>query len=57
MTVVLDKKIKKKEFQKILASMASEKDTKGVNTLQYCGVIKLEKDPLAIQKEMRNEWK
>lgn len=57
MTVVLDKKIKKKEFQKILASMVSEKDNKGVNTLKYCGVIKLEKDPLTIQKEMRNEWK
>ena len=57
MTVVLDKKIKKKEFQKILASMVSEKDAKGVNTFKYCGVIKLEKDPLAIQKEMRNEWK
>ena len=57
MTVVVDKKIKKKEFQKIVASMASEKDTKVVNTLKYCGIIKLEKDPLVIQKEMRDEWK
>lgn len=29
---------------------------KGVNTKKYCGVIKLKKDPLDIQKEMRNEW-
>lgn len=57
MTVVLDKKTKKKEFQKILASMASEKNAKEVDTLKYCGIIKLDKDPLAIQKEMRDEWK
>ena len=57
MTVVLDKRTKKKEFQKILASMVSEKNAKGVNTLKYCGIIKLDKDPLVIQKEMRDEWK
>lgn len=29
---------------------------KGVDTLKYCGVIKLKKDPLAIQKRLRDEW-
>lgn len=23
---------------------------------QYCGVIKLKEDPIAIQKKMRDEW-
>jgi hypothetical protein len=57
MTVVVNKKIEKKEFQKILASMMSKNDSKEVNTLKHCGVIKLKKDALAIQKEMRDEWK
>ena len=29
---------------------------KGVDTLKYCGTIKLEEDPLLIQKKLRNEW-
>lgn len=29
---------------------------KGVDTLKYCGTIKLKEDPLAIQKKLRNEW-
>ena len=56
MTIVLNKKIEKKEFQKIIESITSSKDSKKVNTMKYCGVIKLKKDALAIQKEMRNEW-
>lgn len=29
---------------------------KGVNTLKYCGVIKLKEKPLDIQKRLRDEW-
>mgnify|MGYP003580347161 CR=1 FL=1 len=39
---------RKKQIEKIKPS--------GVNTKKYCGVIKLKKDPLIIQKEMRDEW-
>ena len=56
MTIVLSKKIEKKEFIKILESITSKKDSKVVNTLKHCGVIKLKKDALTIQNEMRNEW-
>lgn len=28
----------------------------GVDTLKYCGTIKLKEDPLLIQKKLRNEW-
>jgi predicted transcriptional regulator len=27
-----------------------------VDTMKYCGVIKLKEDPLTIQKKLRNEW-
>lgn len=30
---------------------------KGVDTLKYCGKIKLKEDPLDIQKKLRNEWR
>lgn len=30
--------------------------SKGVNTMKYCGVIKLKEDPLAIQKRLTDEW-
>lgn len=29
---------------------------KGVDTLKYCGVLKLKENPLEIQKKLRNEW-
>lgn len=29
---------------------------KGVDTLKYCGKIKLEEDALDIQNKLRNEW-
>ena len=35
----------------------SSKSRRGVNTKKYSGIIKLKKDPLQIQKDLRNEWK
>lgn len=29
---------------------------KGVDTLKFCGVLKLKEAPLEIQKKLRNEW-
>jgi hypothetical protein len=50
-------KIKKgtssKEIRRILAK---QKHPKGINAFKHCGVIRLRKDPLDIQKELRNEW-
>ena len=56
MTIVLKKNIQKKEFLKILQTIDSKKESLAINTLKHCGVIKLKKDALAIQKEMRDEW-
>lgn len=57
MTVVIKKGVDKREFEKILDSFRKNKKSKGVDTLKHCGTIKLSKDALVIQKEMRDEWK
>jgi predicted glycosyltransferase involved in capsule biosynthesis len=57
MTVIIDNEINKKEFEKILTSIQNKRKSKTVDTSKYCGVIKLNKDALIIQKEMRDEWK
>jgi len=56
MTVIIKKNIDKKEFKKILSAFNENKKSKGVDTIKHCGVVKLNKDSLIIQKEMRNEW-
>jgi len=56
MTVIIKKNIDKKEFRKILISLEKNKQSKGVDTSKHCGSIKLKKDSLIIQKEMRDEW-
>ena len=53
MTVVIKRKSGKKNLSKILDKAMS---SRGVDTRKYCGVIKLSKNPLIIQKEFRDEW-
>jgi hypothetical protein len=48
------KKINKNHITRIKRSKSSR--LKGVNTLKYCGKIKLKEDPLDIQNKLRNEW-
>lgn len=56
MTILINKNTTKKEFVKLLASIKRSKKTKGIDLSKHCGVLKLKKDALQIQKEMRNEW-
>lgn len=56
MVYILNKKTSLKDFNKILSSLSKKRKRKGVNTLKYCGFLTLKKDPLAIQKELRDEW-
>ena len=56
MTVIIKKDIDKKEFEKILIAFKKNKRSRGVDTSKHCGSIKLNKDSLIIQKEMRDEW-
>jgi len=53
MATVIKKKSSKKDISRKFNKAIN---VKGVDTRKYCGVIKLSKDPLAIQKELRNEW-
>lgn len=34
----------------------AKKKGKGIEARKFCGVLKLEEDPLAMQKRLRNEW-
>jgi hypothetical protein len=53
MVLVLKKGADKKEMEAISEKLRSPK---GVDTKKYCGTIKLQEDPLTIQKKMRDEW-
>ena len=47
----------KKTGQKIKKVRRHRSDIgKGVNTLKFCGILKLKEDPLEIQKKLRDEW-
>ena len=54
MVSVIDKNTTAEQLK---AAINKTRSKRGVNTLKYCGVIKLKESPLAIQKRMRNEWK
>lgn len=56
MTIIINKNTTKKEFVKLLASIKKSKKTNGVDLSNHCGVLKLKKDALQIQIEMRNDW-
>lgn len=47
-------KIKKNHITRIKRTKNSK--IKGVDTLKYCGKIKLKEDPLDMQNKLRNEW-
>jgi hypothetical protein len=44
-------------IQEINKKLDAIKNKRGFDAFKFCGVLKLEKTPLQIQKEMRNEWK
>jgi hypothetical protein len=50
--------IKNKKKESHITRIRKIKNSKqeGVDTLKYCGTVKLKEDPLAIQKKLRNEW-
>jgi hypothetical protein len=53
MVLILKKGATKKSIEDLLKKVRTKK---GVNTHKYCGTIKLKKDALNIQKELRDEW-
>ena len=53
MVFILKKGTTKESIEILLRKVGSKK---GVNTHKYCGILKLKKDALLIQKELRDEW-
>ncbi len=56
MTILINKNTTKKEFVKLLSSLKKSKKEIGIDLSKHCGVLRLKKDALQIQKEMRNDW-
>ncbi len=58
MTVILKKTDSKETIEKIFESVLknTQKSLRKFDAHKYCGILKLKKSPLEIQKKMRNEW-
>ncbi len=56
MVTVIKQGATKKSIQSILKQLMKEVKPKGVDVYKYCGTIKLKKDALKIQRDLRNEW-
>lgn len=54
MVTIIKKGANKLNIQKALDNLTIKK---GIQASKYCGKIKLAKDPLIIQKNLRDEWK
>jgi hypothetical protein len=55
MTTIL-KKSKNIDFDKINQNLEKNRQNRAVDIKKFCGTIKLKKDALLIQKDMRHEW-
>ena len=55
MVMTIKKGSDRKKMDRML-KMLGEKKKKGIDAKKYCGVIKLDKSPIDIQKQMRSEW-
>ena len=53
MVTVIKKGEDKISIQKALKSVRVRK---GINAFKYCGKVKLNEEPLTIQKNLRDEW-
>lgn len=56
MVLVLKKGATKDEIAELEKKLYSEKSSVGFNAKKYNGVLKLEEDPMVIQKKLRDEW-
>jgi len=56
MDLVLKRGATKEEIEALEKRLYSEKTHAGFNAQKYNGVLKLEEDPLTIQRILRDEW-
>ncbi|APF20166.1 hypothetical protein [Caldithrix abyssi] len=52
-TITITKKDRKQTYIRKLNQIT----LKGLDAKKYCGILKIEEDPLKIQKRLRDEWK
>lgn len=53
MVTIIKKGATKKDMQKALDNLSLRPK---FNAYKYCGVLKVDQDPVAIQKALRSEW-
>lgn len=49
--------IRKEDRKQTYIRKLNQITLKGLDTKKYCGKLKIEEDPLMIQKRLRDEWK
>lgn len=58
MTIIVKRSTTKKQLEALLKGRKRVRSKKkGVDLKSFAGKLKLEEDPLAIQKKMRDGWK
>lgn len=57
MTTIVKRTTTRKELAALLKGKKRTRKKKGVDVKSFAGKLKLEGDPLAIQKKMRDGWK
>ena len=57
MIITIKRGTKKQNIQQLLDHLNKQKRrSKGINAQKYCGILRLNIDPLEVQKTLRNEW-
>lgn len=56
MVTIIKQGSTKELIQELWINLFKERKRKGVDANKYCGILKLEEDPLEIQKRLRDEW-
>ena len=54
LVTIIKKRTKNEKIKEVLSSLNYKE--KLLNAAKYSGKIKLKKNPLALQKQLRNEW-
>jgi hypothetical protein len=57
MTTIIKRTTTRKQLAALLKGKRRTRKAKGVDVKSFAGKLKLEDDPLAIQKRMRDGWK
>jgi hypothetical protein len=56
MVTILKYGSKKEAIKRLLDRLNQQTESYGIDAYKYCGVIKLEVDPMDIQSKLRDEW-